>query len=156
VALATIFQMTYPGAPSIYYGDEVGMSGGNDPQNRAPMVWDESRQDRGLLSTVRRAIALRRAHPALRGLETKTLAAPEGGRAVAFLRRGGGETAVTAFNASDREQTLTVSLKGESTAAAWTDALSGDTLQAGDGNLTITLPPMSAAVLFPERKSPGK
>ena len=38
--LATLFQMTYPGAPSIYYGDEIGMAGGHDPANRGAFPWD--------------------------------------------------------------------------------------------------------------------
>ena len=37
--LATLFQMTYPGAPSIYYGDEIGMAGGHDPVNRGAFPW---------------------------------------------------------------------------------------------------------------------
>ena len=36
-----IFQMTYLGAPMIYYGDEVGMWGANDPDCRKPMLWDD-------------------------------------------------------------------------------------------------------------------
>ena len=40
--LATLFQMTYPGAPSIYYGDEVGLAGGHDPFNREAFPWDSS------------------------------------------------------------------------------------------------------------------
>lgn len=40
-----IFQMTYPGAPMIYYGTEVGMWGGNDPDNRQPMLWDDIRYE---------------------------------------------------------------------------------------------------------------
>ncbi len=36
-----IFQMTYLGAPVIYYGDEAGMWGANDPDSRKPMVWDD-------------------------------------------------------------------------------------------------------------------
>lgn len=40
-----IFQMTYLGAPMIYYGDEVGMWGGNDPDCRKPMLWADLRYD---------------------------------------------------------------------------------------------------------------
>jgi cyclomaltodextrinase len=39
--LFVIMQMTYVGAPMVYYGDEVGMWGGNDPDCRKPMVWDD-------------------------------------------------------------------------------------------------------------------
>ena len=41
--LATLFQMTYPGAPSIYYGDEIGMAGGHDPLNRGAFPWHTHR-----------------------------------------------------------------------------------------------------------------
>ena len=37
--MATLFQMIYPGAPSIYYGDEIGMTGGHDPANRGAFPW---------------------------------------------------------------------------------------------------------------------
>lgn len=43
--LMVIFQMTYPGAPMIYYGDEVGMWGANDPCCRKPMIWEEISYD---------------------------------------------------------------------------------------------------------------
>ena len=43
--LFIIFQMAYVGAPMIYYGDEVGMWGANDPDCRKPMVWDDMKYD---------------------------------------------------------------------------------------------------------------
>jgi cyclomaltodextrinase len=81
---AAIFQMTYIGAPMLYYGTEVGMWGANDPDNRQPMLWDDVKHrperraygracraqprkpDRELFSFYRRAIALRKRHPVLR------------------------------------------------------------------------------------------
>jgi neopullulanase len=64
--LATLFQMTYPGAPCIYYGDEIGLMGGNDPDCRRTFPWDERRWNHSMRSYVKQCIALRRAHPALR------------------------------------------------------------------------------------------
>ncbi len=79
-----IFQMTYPGAPMIYYGTEVGLWGANDPDDRQPMLWDDVRYeperrtfdgacrparkapDRELFEFFRRAIALRHKHRVLR------------------------------------------------------------------------------------------
>ncbi len=48
LCLAVLFQMTYPGAPCVYYGDEVGLSGGRDPENRGTFPWDETRWDHDL------------------------------------------------------------------------------------------------------------
>ena len=65
--LATLFQMTYPGAPSVYYGDEIGMAGGHDPANRGAFPWQKPETwDTDLLHEFQRLIALRRARPALR------------------------------------------------------------------------------------------
>lgn len=64
--LAALFQLTYGGVPCIYYGDEVGMTGGNDPDCRGTMVWEDEKQDREMLGFYRKLISLRRMHPALR------------------------------------------------------------------------------------------
>ena len=66
VALATFILMTLPGAPSVFYGDEIGMPGEMDPFCRAPMRWDESTWNRELLDATTGAIALRRANRTLR------------------------------------------------------------------------------------------
>ncbi|MBQ2384500.1 MAG: glycoside hydrolase family 13 protein [Oscillospiraceae bacterium] len=58
-------QLLLPGMPFIYYGDEVGMTGGPDPDCRRGMLWDEERQDRDLFRYYRRLIALRKAFPML-------------------------------------------------------------------------------------------
>ncbi len=64
---ATIFQLTMPGAPGIYYGDEVGMTGGDDPGSRGTFPWgDEETWDRRQLEITAELGALRRRHPALR------------------------------------------------------------------------------------------
>ena len=64
--LATLFQMTYPGAPSIYYGDEIGMTGGHDPANRGAFPWHQTDTwDTELLHEFQRLIALRRPTPVI-------------------------------------------------------------------------------------------
>src|SRR5262249_27360020 len=40
--LMALFQMTYLGAPMVYYGDEAGMWGGDDPDDRKPMLWGDT------------------------------------------------------------------------------------------------------------------
>lgn len=66
VRLAVVLLMTFPGVPCIYYGDEVGLEGGTDPDNRRCMPWDESAWDHDLRQHYQRLIHLRRTAPALR------------------------------------------------------------------------------------------
>lgn len=66
VKLAFFLTMTYPGVPCIYYGDEIGMEGAGDPDNRRTMIWDESAWDHDLRRTMQQLIALRKASPALK------------------------------------------------------------------------------------------
>jgi len=94
--LATLFQMTYPGAPCIYYGDEIGLEGGHDPDNRRAFPWDESKWDLELRDFFKRAIALRKAHPALRTGEFVALLAED--QVFAYLRHQGQELLVVVLN----------------------------------------------------------
>jgi cyclomaltodextrinase len=97
--LATLFQMTYPGAPSIYYGDEVGLTGGHDPANRCAFPWHRTDTwDTALLHDFQKMIALRKARPALRRGSFTILHADDG--VFAFARKLGRETVVVALNAS--------------------------------------------------------
>lgn len=63
--LLFLLQLTYSGSPCIYYGDEIGMTGENDPGCRKCMVWEKDEQDLELLDFVKELIALRKNHPAL-------------------------------------------------------------------------------------------
>ena len=104
--LAVVFQMTYPGAPSIYYGDEIGMAGGPDPDCRRPFPWDESRWDHELRDFFKRCIALRRAHPALRRGRLVTLHAEDG--LIVYLRSLSQDRLVIALNNSSTTHHLEV------------------------------------------------
>jgi len=64
--LTLIFLFTYIGVPMIYYGDEIGLQGGNDPECRGGMEWNKSKWNLPLLKLYQDLIALRHQHPALR------------------------------------------------------------------------------------------
>jgi len=64
--LLYILLFTLPGSPAIYYGDEVGMEGGRDPDNRRPMIWDSRRWDKTVLEHVKKMIRMYREWKALR------------------------------------------------------------------------------------------
>ena len=64
--LIQTLQFTLPGAPNLYYGSEIGMTGGADPENRGPMRWDLVNEDNPELAWIRKLIALRKQQRALR------------------------------------------------------------------------------------------
>lgn len=157
--LAALFQLTYPGVPCIYYGDEIGMAGGGDPDCRRCMIWDESRQNADLFAFYRDTIALRTSHAALRSPHIAFLQAERGGGVLVYERRAevdgddgggrgkwtseaGGERFIIAMNASILPATVSVDADG----AAWTDAYSGQPAPIADGRLQTELPAFGYAV----------
>ena len=96
VKLATLFQMTYPGAPCVYYGDEIGLEGGRDPDCRRAFPWDINQWDTDLWDYVQSCISLRKTYPALRQGEFTLLQAENG--VIAYLRKLPGGIEVTQSN----------------------------------------------------------
>lgn len=144
--LAVLFQMTYPGSPTIYYGDEVGLGGGEDPYNRAPYPWaDEGgRPDRTLLSDFKRLTRLRHELPVLRH---GSLSAPLylDDHVVVLARQDGKTWAVTATNNSLEPRTVRVRLPF--TASRLRDGLSGKSVAVSNGELKLTVPALFGRVL---------
>jgi len=101
VAAALLFAL--PGIVSIYYGDEVGMYGANDPFNRAGMVWETSRQDEKILALFRRLGALRKELAVLRSGDYQRLGHQDG---VAGFARGSGDERVVVVANGARQSTL--------------------------------------------------
>ncbi len=144
--LATLFQMIAPGAPSIYYGDEVGLEGGPDPDCRRAFSWDAGRWDHGLLADFKRYIALRKAHPALR--RGNYIALHVRGASYACARQLEGETVVAVFNAGDKPDTVKLNLKALGLAEAeFVEAWSDERFVAAQGQLELTVAPLSARIL---------
>ncbi len=123
--LFRLLQVTLPGAPQVYYGDEVGMWGADDPDNRKPMVWpdldyapetampdsttrppDRVAPDADLLAWTRRALALRRSHADL--FARGTLTWQPTGDVLRFVRQSTGQAAVVVVNVSDGPQRVGV------------------------------------------------
>lgn len=94
--LAVVWLFSWPGVPCIYYGDEVGLDGDNDPFCRKPFPWDEKQQDAELLALYQRLAALRKATPALRHGGCEVLYAE--GDVVVFVRVLGAERVMVAIN----------------------------------------------------------
>lgn len=105
VRLMYLLQMTVPGVPNIYYGDEIGMKGGHDPHCRGAFPWnDELSWDRELREAICKYIHLRKQHPSLRRGDFKILYASE--TAVIYRRQYEKETAVVAFNIGEQTEKI--------------------------------------------------
>ena len=102
--LAVLFMCCFVGMPCIFYGDELGVEGQDELDYRRAMPWQDG--DRDLLRFYREAIALRRAHPALRHGELRFLRAEPGEHVLVFERKTGVERLVITINASDKHNLL--------------------------------------------------
>jgi cyclomaltodextrinase len=111
LTLTTLFQMSYPGVPSVYYGDEIGLHGGRDPDCRRAMSWNRPEWDADLLDFFKRVIAIRKAHPALRRGSYVRLFANALLGVYAFLRQSGEQRIVVVLNNGDTSYRVNVPIQ---------------------------------------------
>ncbi len=104
VKLPYLFLFALPGAPSIFYGGEVGLSGGHDPENRGCMLWDEKEQNLKLLSYLKKLISLRKTYPAFK-LPDLTWLMSDDNLAVIIFNKG---DLFFILNNSSKEQLITL------------------------------------------------
>ncbi|MCC6804674.1 MAG: alpha-glucosidase C-terminal domain-containing protein [Anaerolineae bacterium] len=145
VAQVLAFQLSYPGAPMIYYGGETGLEGDFAEDGRRTMPWDSL--DGTLIDSFKHAIHLRRGSPALRLGEVEAVVIDDAQKVYAFKRSFEGEMVYCAFNASDETAEITLPhLGGESPLGTWRDALGGgNAIEARDDALVAWLEPRGAA-----------
>lgn len=147
LSLAALLQMTFPGAPSIYYGDEVGLPGALDPDSRR--VFPPADQwDQALLNQHKTLIALRHTHPALRTGHYTQLVAQ--GDCYCFARHSPDETLVIAVNAGDQTASLTCDWAKSGAELGQIPQQrcygSGDLSLKSASTLQITLPPRQGSI----------
>ena len=105
--MAVAFQMTFPGVPLIYYGDEAGLRGGRDPKNRATYPWGKEDQD--ILHYYRKLTSLRRDMDILKKGSLSFIETEED--IAAFQREYQGEKIITVVNRSGESKKLLINLK---------------------------------------------
>lgn len=144
--LAWSFVLTQPGIPLIYYGDEIGLAGAGDPDNRRMMRFggDVSAEGQRVLAHVKRVLAARRALDGLRGADRATLFVDD--TAYVYTRGTADDTVVVALNIGAASRGIDIDLPAFGTHAL-TDRLSGATLQANAGRVSLTLPARSSQII---------
>jgi glycosidase len=101
VRLMNLIQFSLPGAPHIYYGDEIGLEGGKDPECRAAFPWEESTWDKQHRGFIQKLIDLRKRLPQLRRGGFERVGANDDNGFLAFTRSIESRTALIVINASD-------------------------------------------------------
>lgn len=146
LALLHAFNFTLPGIPVIYYGDEIGMPGGNDPDNRRMMRFGEdlSAEEKSTLQTVKETAALRRSHMALLYGDLDVLECSA--HTYAYYRTYFDQTAAVFFNKSDSTRTVHAELPVHVNAEGLRGRFGHEVTSEGQ-YLSVTLPPLSFEIL---------
>jgi glycosidase len=145
--LLAILQMTLPGAPTIYYGDEVAMTGDTDPDDRRTYPWGG--EDQAMLAHYQLLTGLRSANSYLRTGSFDRLWTHNADGTYAYGRKDASGAAVVAVNKDVAGHALAIDVTGylpEGTVL--TDALNGGTYVVSDGMVALTLPARWGAILL--------
>jgi len=145
LAMLMAFNMTIPGIPVIYYGDEFGMPGANDPDSRRMMRFDGlSDLEQQNLAITKKLIALRNSNLSLTYGDFIPLRVDD--KTYVFMRKYFGEVSIVLFNKGEQETKIELSLPD------WADAGNmeanfGNSFELKDGKLAVTLAPWSFEIL---------
>ena len=141
--LAVTLLFTYAGVPSVYYGDEIGLEGGDDPDCRRCFDWNRTRWRTDLHDHYRRLIAWRRERPEWRRGAYQTLGV--GKEALLFARYVEGSVTIVGVNRGEDAASLPLPLAELPVeVASWRDADGGAIAVGGE----VAMPGRSSVLLF--------
>jgi cyclomaltodextrinase len=147
VKLAFSFLFALPGAPAIYYGDEIGLKGGKDPDCRGAFPWSPDQWQKDLQSTLRGLITARKRHAAIRRGDFLRILADDRRRCYAFARLLGDENILVVINAGPTPRNLRLSITG----LPWEDGrilrnlLGSEEFLVSGNTVVVDLPPWGVA-----------
>lgn len=165
IKLLVAFQMTYKGAPMVYYGDEVGMWGAHDPHCRKPMLWDDQTYDDEIINATsgfhegfgryavapnanlrafyKQVITLHKGSKALRYGSVEFLPVEDGKDAIGFIRRLDDEVIIALFNVDKQAVKMDIPAGFKNIE----DILTGITKDLSDEHPIISLEPTTFKLL---------
>ncbi len=142
--LVAFMQFTYAGAPTVYYGDELGMVGSDDPDDRRAMEWGKGNQE--LVTWYATLAAIREAYPALRTGSVEAFTADA--NVLGYVRRNDGDALIVVANNAGSAKTVTLDLAELNvTGESLTDLITGKVYTAAEGKVTVTVDSLRGAIL---------
>jgi len=141
--LAVLFLFTFMGTPCIYYGDEIGLTGSDDPDCRKCMEWDKAKQDRELYDFYKMMIALRKENKALREGRFRILQAYDNEACLVYERPDESLHFTIWMNNTPEHRTLSHPMETND----WQDALTNVPVDPLDGIMNIELEPYGYRIL---------
>ena len=145
--LVALFQMSFPGAPAIYYGDEVGLLGGEDPNCRKTMVWDPGKWNSKLFNYYKKLIDIRRNHPALILGDFNTVVKDEEKKVFGYRRIHGNEEIVVIINNGEIKAKVQLKINSK---YRLTDLLTGKEYESHNSKTVVEIEPKNGLILFKE------
>ena len=129
---------------------EVGLSGGNDPNCRIAMEWDEEKQEKELFAYYKKLIGIRRESPSLLRGDFRTCLCDDASNVYAFRRTYGEEETLVVLNAGNEPVKTKIAAEG-----AWTPRISGRKIVSSEsGEIVIDVAPCSAEIY--QKKAKGR
>mgnify|MGYP004650402785 CR=1 FL=1 len=144
-------QFTYAGAPTIYYGDEIGMVGADDPDDRRAFEWGKGNKE--LVTWYATLAQIRNSYAALR---TGTVEPFETGcdNVMSYVRGDDTDRMIVLSNNSSDEQEITIDTENLGVSASeLTDLISGSRYTVSDGKVTVTVPALKGVILTNDVKT---
>ncbi|MCJ7733183.1 MAG: glycoside hydrolase family 13 protein, partial [Anaerolineales bacterium] len=141
--LAYLFLMAYPGAPAIYYGDEIGLEGGKDPDCRKAFPWEKELWDCELRKLLRQLIGIRKKSAVLRRGSYHEILVDGKRGSYGFARKLGEDSLLIVLNASGtrRNYSLPVDLLGWTDGRIVNDLFSNQEFIVSGTDLNLTVEP---------------
>lgn len=165
--LLSLIQMTFIGAPMIYYGDEAGMWGADDPDERKPMLWQEFEYENEshhpfgkkrpddtvvfnteLFEYYKKIINMRNNYAVLRRGNLKIVYTDDVNKTLIYKRKYGSTTCYILLNNSEITQEFELELPGVKKMMGFKNALNPDEVFYIKGNLKMSLPGLSGKVIL--------
>lgn len=148
-SVALIFQFTYVGTPAIYYGDEYGMRGGADPDDRRTFDWSQATTSIPAVALTHRLAAIRSRYAALRSGSYMTLLTDDARHIYAFGRLDANNRIAVVLSDARDTQTITIPAYrlGMTDGSRVTDLLTDHAYRVSNGSLTVSIKGRYGAIL---------